>query len=164
MGRFICAVAGRLNFVSGVVILIMVVIMSMDVVFRYLLKRSVLDTMELSSLLLGTVTSLALAFVTDKGEHVSFTLLTDRLSIRGREVSRFITLLISTALFVLLTWQTIVRAISSLKSGEFIGSMETPLWPSKFLFAFGCLLTLLVLVTQLFVFFIRKEEAGKQSG
>ena len=80
MGRFISAVANKLNFVSGFAIIIMMLIMSMDVVFRYLLKMAVLDTMEISSLLLGAIVSLALPFVTDQEEHVSFDLLTDRLS------------------------------------------------------------------------------------
>jgi TRAP-type C4-dicarboxylate transport system permease small subunit len=158
MGRIISAITGKFNFVSGLAILLMVAIMSMDVVLRYFLKRSVLDTMEISTLLLGAVTSLALAFVTEKGEHISFTLLTDRLSSRVQGAAKGITLIISTALFVLLTWQTTVRAIASLKSGEYIGSMQTPLWPSKFLFAVGCGLTLLVLVAQLITLFHPKEE------
>jgi TRAP-type C4-dicarboxylate transport system permease small subunit len=156
MGRFISAVADKLNFVSGFVIIIMMLAMSIDVVFRYLLKMAVLDTMEISSLLLGVTVSLALPFVTDKEEHVRFDLLTDRLSPRGRSGARFITLLISVPLFILLTWQTTRRAISSFKSGEFIGTMETPLWPGKFLFAFGCLLTLLVLLAQFLACFVSK--------
>jgi TRAP-type C4-dicarboxylate transport system permease small subunit len=158
MGRIVSAITSKFTFVSGLAILLMVAIMTMDVVLRYLLKRSVLDTMEISTLLLGAVTSLALAFVTDKGEHISFTLLIDRLSSRGRGVAKGITLTISTALFALLTWQTTIRAIASLKGGEFIGSMQVPLWPSKFLFAVGCGLTLLVLVAQLITLFHPKEE------
>ena len=153
MDWVIRTVSQKLHFLSGIAIIAMTCIMSLDVISRYLLKTSLLDTIEISSMLLGAVVSLALPSVTHVEEHIRFSLLTDRLSTRAQGLARAVTLIISVALFSLLTWQTTKRSFSTLRSGEFIGSLQIPLWPTRFLFAFGCLLTVLVLLTQLISFF-----------
>jgi TRAP-type C4-dicarboxylate transport system permease small subunit len=150
---------------SGIAIIAMTLIMSLDVISRYVLKTSLLDTIEISSMLLGAVVSLALPSVTEMGEHIQFSLLTDRLSTRAQGLAKAVTLIISAALFSLMTWQTTLRAFSTLRSGEFIGSLQIPLWPTRFLFAFGCLLTVLVLLTQLISFFTAPSpSATKREG
>jgi TRAP-type C4-dicarboxylate transport system permease small subunit len=72
------------------------------------LKPSLLDTIEISSMLLGAVVSLA--SVTEMEEHIHFSLLTDRLSTRAQGLAKVVPLIISAALFSLLTWQTTIRA------------------------------------------------------
>jgi len=170
MDRVIRAVSQKFHFLGGMAIIAMTLIMSLDVISRYVLKTSLMDTIEISSMLLGVVVSLALASVTDIGEHIRFSLLTDRLSAKAQGFAKAVTLIISAALFSLLTWQTSLRAISTLRSGEFTGSLEIPLWPVRFLFALCCLLTALVLLTQLISFFTAhspsatKSEGGNSEG
>lgn len=162
MHRVIRAVSQKLHFLSGIAVIAMTLVMSLDVISRYVLKTSLLDTIEISSMLLGAVVSLALASVTEMGEHIQFNLLTDRLSTRAQGFAKAVTLIISAALFSLMTWQTTLRAFSTLRSGEFIGSLQIPLWPTRFLFAFGCLLTVLVLLTQLISFFSARPPSATQ--
>ncbi len=160
MDRFISAVSQKLHFLSGMAVIAMVLIMSLDVISRYVLMTSLLDTIEISSMLLGAVVSLALPSVTDMGEHIRFSLLTERLSTRARGLAKAVALMISTTVFSLLTWQATIRGISGLRSGEFIGSLQIPIWPGRFLFAFGCLLTALVLLTQLIYSFSRPRSVS----
>jgi TRAP-type C4-dicarboxylate transport system permease small subunit len=162
MDRVIRVVSEKLHLLSGMAVIAMMLIMSLDVLFRYVLKTSLLDTLEISSMLLGAVTSLALASVTDQGEHIRFSLLTDRLSTRAQGLANAVTLMISAALFSVLTWQTTIRAISTLRKGEFTGSLQIPLWPGRFLFALGCLLTALVLLTQLITVFRRPNTISSE--
>lgn len=164
MDRVIRVLSEKFHFLSGMAILVMMVIMALDVIARYVLKTSLLDTIEISSMLLGGVTSLALASVTREEEHIQFNLLTDKLSTRAQGLAKAVMLLISTALFSMLTWQTTIRAIDSVRSGEFIGSLEIPLWPGRFLFALGCLLTTLVLLTQLIKVFTAPVPLSTKSG
>lgn len=163
MDRVMRAVSEKLHLLSGWAIIAMTLIMSLDVISRYALKTSLLDTIEISSMLLGAVTSLALASVTKTEEHIGFTLLVERLSTRGQSLARAVTLLVSTALFSLLTWQTTKRAISALSSGDFVGSLEIPVWPSRFLFALGCFLTVLVLLSQLISFLTPRSPSATET-
>jgi len=162
MDRVIRVVSEKLHILSGMAVIAMMLIMSLDVIFRYVLKTGFLDTLELSSMLLGAVTSLTLASVTKDEEHIRFSMLTDRISMRAQGVARAVTLMISAALFSVLTWQTTIRTISTLRSGEFTGSLQIPLWPGRFLFALGCLLTTLVLLTQLITFFRRPQTISSE--
>ena len=164
MDRVIRVVSEKLHILSGMAVIAMMLIMSLDVIFRYVLKTSLLDTLEISSMLLGAVTSLALASVTREDEHIRFTMLTDRISTRAQGLAKAVTLIISAALFSLLTWQTTIRSISTLRRGEFTGSLQIPLWPGRFLFALGCLLTALVLWTQLVTFFRRPQAMSSEKG
>ena len=162
MDRLIRVISQKFHFLSGMAVLAMMLIMSLDVVARYALKTSILDTMEISTILLGAVTSLALATVTDQGEHIRFSLLADRLSTWAQGLVKAVTLMISAALFSALTWQATIRGISGLRSGEFIGSLQIPIWPGRFLFALGCLSTALVLLTQLIYVFRRPRSLNSE--
>jgi len=164
MQRVIRVISQKLHFLSGMAIVAMMAIMALDVIARYALKTSLLDTIEISSMFLGAVTSLALVSVTKEEEHIRFSLLIDRLSTRTQNLAKAVTLVISAALFCMLTWQTTIRAIASVRSGEFIGSLEIPLWPRRFLFALGCFLTALVLLTQLINVFHRPCSIISEKG
>ncbi len=52
----------KLHFLSGIAVVAMMLIMSLDVIFRYVLKTGILDTLEISSMLLGAVTLPGLGF------------------------------------------------------------------------------------------------------
>ena len=117
----------------------------MDVVARYVFASSVPDTAEISGMLLGICISLSLAYTTLQGEQVRFDLVVSRLPARARAVADVGTLLVSSVLFALVAWQTVKRVLYSMKGGEYIGAMEIPVWPAKSVFAFGCLMTALVL-------------------
>ena len=56
MDRVIRVVSEKLHLLSGIAVIAMMLIMSLDVIFRYVLKTSLLDTLEISSMLLGAVT------------------------------------------------------------------------------------------------------------
>jgi TRAP-type C4-dicarboxylate transport system permease small subunit len=156
MGGFVSSIAGKLNLISGLAVLLMMAFMTIDVVFRYFFNSAFLDQIEISSLLLGAINSLALPFVTDKEEHITFDMVIERFSIGSRRITRVITLTISMAIFALLTWQATIRGVKSFKEGEFGGTLELPLWPIKLLFALACLLSLLIFMTQFIACFTRK--------
>lgn len=126
-------------------LMVLVCITTADVAARYIFASSVPDTAEISGMLLGICISLSLAFTTLQGEQVRFDLVVSRLPVRARIAADVITLLISAALFTVIAWQTVKRVLYSMKGGEYIGAMEIPIWPAKSVFAFGCLLTALVL-------------------
>ena len=123
----------------------LVAITSADVVARYFMSSSVPDAAEISGMLLGICISLSLPYVTLQREQVRFDLVLGTLPPRARALADTITLAIGTTLFALIAWQTVKRVLYSMMSGEYIGSLEIPIWPAKALFAFSCLLTAIVL-------------------
>lgn len=143
------------HFASCIPLFVLVAITTMDVVARYFFRSSVPDTAEISGMLLGICISLALPFTTLKGEQVRFDLVVRMLPARARALADGIALFLATALFVLIAWQTVRRVLYSMSGGEYIGAMEIPIWPAKAVFAFGCLLTAVVLAT-LFVSALRR--------
>ena len=158
LNKFINALTQKLHFLSGIAIVVMTILMTLDVVARYALKSGVSDTIEISSMLLGAVTALALASVTQRGDHIRFSVLTDILSTRAQRLAQVVTLLIAVVMFGLMTWQATIRSITNMRTGEYVGSLQIPIWPIRMLFAFGCLLTFLVLVSQLFAHFTHKAD------
>jgi TRAP-type C4-dicarboxylate transport system permease small subunit len=158
MNKLIHATIEKLHFLGGIAIVAMTIVMTLDVVARYALNSGVPDTMDISSMLLGAVTCLSLAFVTEKETHIRFSMLTDAFSLRAQRFSQVLTLLIGVFTFGLLSWQATIRSISIMRSGDFVGTLQIPMWPTMSLFAFGCLLTLVVLVSQLVAHFMKKEE------
>lgn len=133
------------HLASCLPLFILVAITTMDVVARYAFRSSVPDTAEISGMLLGICISLSLPFATMEGGQVRFDLVLNMLPRRARLIADAGTLLVSVALFVLIAWQTVKRVGYSMRGGEYIGSLEIPIWPAKSVFAFGCLLTALVL-------------------
>jgi TRAP-type C4-dicarboxylate transport system permease small subunit len=136
-------------------LLALVMITTIDVIARYLFKTAVLDTIEISGMLLGTVISIAFALTTYKEEHVKFSMIVDRFPARAQMVTEVITFFLSAGIFILMAWQAVNRVIYSIKSGEFTGAMEIPIWPVKLVFAFGCLLTSLSLIIRFVTAFRR---------
>jgi TRAP-type C4-dicarboxylate transport system permease small subunit len=84
--------------------------------------------------------------------------LADILSTRAQRLAQVVTLLIAVVMFGLMTWQATIRSITNMRTGEYVGALQIPIWPIRMLFAFGCLLTFLVLVSQLFAHFTHKAE------
>ncbi len=134
------------HFASCIPLFILVVITTLDVVARYAFRSSVPDAAEISGMLLGICISLALPLTVLKDEQVKFDLVVNLLPAAGRLVAEVVCLLFACALFALIAWQTVKRVLYSMASGEYIGALEIPIWPAKSVFAFGCLLTALVLV------------------
>ena len=158
LNKLINAFAQKLHFLSGIAIVVMTIIMTLDVVARYALNSGIPDTIEISSMLLGAVTVFALASVTGREDHIRFSMLTDTLPPRARGFAKVVTLVIAVVMFGLMTWQATIRGIYNMGTGEWVGSLQIPIWPIRILFAFGCLLTFLVLVFQLIAHFTHKAD------
>jgi TRAP-type C4-dicarboxylate transport system permease small subunit len=148
--RFLGAVPRYCHVASGVPLLLLVAITTADVIARYLLASSVPDAAEVSAMLLGICISLSFAFTTYSGMQVRFDLVANRMRGRLRRACETAMLGLSTVLFAVVAWQTWKRVLYSKESGEYIGSLEIPIWPAKAVFGVGAVLTALVLAALLF--------------
>ena len=134
-------------FVSVVPFTFLLLVTAVDVVARYIFNTSFFDAMTLSTMSLALLTWLALPHVTCSRQHVSVSILTSRISERVRSYLDIFSSIIACFLFVLISWMGASRAIYSYRSGEFEGSMEIPVYPVKFIFTIGAILTTIAFFT-----------------
>jgi len=130
-------------------------LVTVDVVARNLFNVCVVDAVEISKMLLSMLISLAMPYTAYTRGNVMVSFFVDRLSTNTRAALDSIASLIGAVVFYIMFWQATARAIYSIKTGEFIGAMYIPLYPSRFIFAFGCLLTALALTDHFINFFQR---------
>jgi TRAP-type C4-dicarboxylate transport system permease small subunit len=127
-----------LGIFSGIVLLGILALMSGEVIFRYLFNKPILGTVEISSYLLVIFCFTGIAFTQSQRGHINIELVTQRLPADLQRILRIITLILSLATFVVITWQ---MAIAFWKSWEMQevrwGALPLPVWPVKFMIAFG---------------------------
>jgi len=140
-----------LGIFSGIVLLGILALMSAEVFFRYLFNKPILGTVEISSYLLVIFCFTGIAFVQSQRGHICIELVTQKLPAGLQRALRIITLVLSLAVFAVITWQ---MAIAFWKSWEMQevrwGALPVPVWPVKFMIAFGSLTLCLQLLLDIF--------------
>lgn len=145
-------------YVSVLPLISLMVLTFLDVGARYAFNSSVNSTLEINELLLSILISLAVAYTTYQRDNFSVTFLTDRMTGRKKSVFDAISSFIAAVVCYVLSFQATLQAFYSLESGEYTGALEVPVYPAKFLFAFGCFLTAVVLTIQFGKTFRRKYK------
>jgi len=129
-------------------------LMSAEVFARYLFNKPILGTVEISSYLLVIFCFTGIAFVQSQKGHICIELVTHKFPDSLQRILRIITLILSLATFIVITWQ---MAIAFWKSWEMQevrwGALPLPVWPVKFMIAFGsftlCLQFLLNIIDEI---------------
>jgi TRAP-type transport system small permease protein len=142
-----------LGIFSGFVLLSILALMSAEVIFRYAFNMPILGTVEISSYLLVIFAFTGIAFTQSQRGHINIEIVTQCLPRRVSYVLRIVTLILSLAVFVVITWQTALGFWKSWEMQEVRwGALPLPVWPVKFVITFGslvlCLQFLLDLVDE----------------
>jgi len=99
------------------------------------------ETIMFASVFLG------MAFVALQGGHINVTLFTQKLSSRAQALMDAVVLLLSAAVFGLLTWSSLGLAWKWFLIREVrLGAFPWPIWPFRFLFVVGMGLITLQLI------------------
>jgi TRAP-type C4-dicarboxylate transport system permease small subunit len=120
-----------------------------DVFMRYAINRPFSFTYDLVGLyLMAGLFYLALSQTYAIHAHVSVDILVHRFSIPARRICEIITCLCGVAVFALITWLGLDRALESYASGDVLaGAIPWPSWVSAALVPLGCaVLTLRLLL------------------
>lgn len=133
----------RLNIglfsVAAAVIVILMLHMVADVAGRYLFNKPIPGTLEIVTFWwMPIIVFLSLGWAQQRGEHITVTLLTERLGATWRRVIETAGDLLSLAVVALLAWFTFQGALKGMEVGQAsIGSISVPIWPVKFIAAVG---------------------------
>jgi TRAP-type transport system small permease protein len=130
-------------YAGAVPLFIIMAVTVIDVFARYILHTSWFDAIELSSIAQVGVIWLAMAFITLGREHVCVGLFTSRMPQGFKRVTDALGFIVGAGMFYLIGKQAWIQSVESMKAGEFLGAMELPRYPSKFVLALGCFLTAL---------------------
>jgi len=123
---------------SGAVLLGILALMSAEVFARYLFNKPILGTVEISSYLLVIFCFTGMAFVQSQRGHINIELVTQKLPTGFQRTLRIIMLILSLVIFAVITWQMTIAFWKSWEMQEVRwGALPVPVWPVKFMIAFG---------------------------
>lgn len=123
---------------------------SVDAILRYVIGRPIAGMLEGVELLLVFAVFANLAQTQAEGGNITIGVLTERLSGRSLALVQFVMSLLALGLFGTMTWATGQMAWRSWTMGEYsAGLIAFPIYPSRFIVAFGCFFLCLQLLQAL---------------
>ena len=135
------AVEKWLNGFSAAVLAAMMVLVTANIVARYIFNRPILGTLEITEFLMVAAVYLSLAYTQFLKAHINITLVTSLLPRRKNLVCDLITYLIGFTFFSLIVWQGTLMTLESYEMEEVtFGTIELLEWPVKMLVPFGSLI------------------------
>jgi C4-dicarboxylate transporter DctM subunit len=154
-------IARLLNIFGVAMGLIMVLIVTANVIGRYLFRRPLIGTVEVEEFMLLVLVFFGIGYAQIKKRHVSITTLVDRLPRKAQLVINNVTFLPSLIAFSLITWQSLVMAETYRSKGVSSLFLEVPLWPFLWVLAIGTGVFCLALLSD-FIFSAKEVlENGK---
>lgn len=147
IGYHITAVANR---VGTAIILVMMVLTTADVVLRYLFRKPITGTYEITELLMLTVVALGLAYTQSRKGHISIELVSSRFSLWGQAVNDVLVYLVCLGICVLMAWRLLaaarVQQIGNVVMSEVV---KVPIYPFYYLLGLGIALLCLVYIADI---------------
>ena len=109
--NWIHSASKALNSVSAFVLFLMMILMSVDVVGRYIFKHAITGSIDFVVLMMVIFIFLSFANTTYRRNHVRTDVLYDLFPERIRAILDIITIGLSTLIMLLITWQLGARAV-----------------------------------------------------
>lgn len=136
--------------IAAAALLLMTLVCVVSVGGRYLFNLPIPDDLTISEMLIVVLVFLPFARVQALREHVSVSLLSDRMSPRGQELCWMLGLVVGLAFFGVVTTATFGDFYGALTVGSyFSGRLELPEWPARFAVFLGCAVLMLRLALDL---------------
>ena len=157
ISAFIKKIFYPLNFIGGLIIILMMFFTFCTVILRYLFNSPIPGDFELIVFALIVMVACALSFTMVKDRHVtvSFFSLPDK----GQLIINIVTHIIAFAVFSLSCWQTILYGNKLIKYGQHSAILHLPESIFIYLFAFGLFLLCVVILVKILSFIV---EASKK--
>jgi TRAP-type C4-dicarboxylate transport system permease small subunit len=159
VGRILVSVEKSMRILACAIILAMMLFGFMDVILRYFFNAPIVGAKEIQTCLLPIIVSLALAATQFDKSHIRMDILYDKLSKRTRTVIDYLSLILSLAIWVLITWQSVVAGNHYVESGRVVNTIHLPMAYLQYIAAFGAALLCLEMLRQ--ILRIRLGRDGK---
>jgi TRAP-type C4-dicarboxylate transport system permease small subunit len=129
-------------------ILVMMSVVSLNVIGRAFFRYPIFGTVEIVELAGVIFVSLILAYTQFQRENITVNALIDKLPPRLQAITNCFTQFLNLVVIAALVWTGSVRALEMLRVGEITAIFRIPQYPFRFVWVFGCIVLLAVLVAQ----------------
>lgn len=150
--------------VSGWLIVPMMISIFLDAILRGVFNIALMGIVESNSLLLVAIVYMGLAGAQSSGAHFRVTLVSEQVPAIIKRVFIWVGFSVVLIVTVLLAWFTLEAAWFSFERAEIsYGLVDFPIWPGRFLIAFGFLLLVLQMVVDFYLFFAMGADPFNRS-
>jgi TRAP-type C4-dicarboxylate transport system permease small subunit len=130
-------------------------------IFPSLNAHPVKGNMGVTEMMMVAIVFLGLAYTSAVKGHVSIDFIASRFPRRPRAIVDSFGLLVGMCLFVLICWQSGVRAFMMLEAGEVLISLDVSTFPARLMVPIGSFVVCLVLLLQFFSTIKDAAKAGR---
>lgn len=134
--RVISRISRVANSAGAGVLVVMMLLIVIDVLLRYFFNRPVKGVFELIEFMVAIVVCLGMAYTGVQKGHVAVELVVSRFSPRVQALIDSFNYLVSTILFSLISWKSVVQAKVLWVSGLTSSILYVPVYPFVFVLAF----------------------------
>ncbi|MFH1652362.1 MAG: TRAP transporter large permease subunit [Chloroflexota bacterium] len=161
--RIISNVSKYVNSGGQVVLLSMMLITTADVLGRYFFNSPILGAYDITELLMVVLIFFCISYTQDRKGHIGVTIILDRLREQTKAIIEATGYFLGIGLFTVITWQNVLRGISMKAGGSVTPSVEIATYPFFWIIAFGSVLMVLVLLSDLRNALVRVNKGGPRS-
>lgn len=137
-----------LLFIGVAMLLIMMFLGAGDVLGRYLFNNPIKGALEVSQLMMAGVALLCWGYTQAIKGHINIEILLVRYPARVQSVINFISLILTIIIFGLITWQSTLIAMETLKQNRMLENIPLPLFPFKLMVPVGAFVLCLESIIQ----------------
>ena len=142
--------AKLLNGIAAVFLVGMMILTGVDVCLRYIFNSPIPGSFEMTEFILPTIISFGFAYCALEKGHVQVELVTSKLPKRLQALMNGVACLIFFGLFLLITWQSWIRAKGMMDAGQRSITLGVPVSPFVLALAFGSAVLCLVVLRDFF--------------
>lgn len=145
-----------LNIISILAVLAMLVLVVADVLLRALFDSPIIGATEIVRMLMICIApSFVCAVIEDK--HIKVGLIMDNLGRKAQIVVDIITLLLTSGICALMSWQAWVYTKYAIKYNEYYSLLKIPKWPFELIFCIALGVTALAILYYLVIRIVKPE-------
>jgi TRAP-type C4-dicarboxylate transport system permease small subunit len=127
--------AKRAGDLAMLTLISLVLMIAIDIILRRFFDRPLSFSFEVIQIGMVVVVFGSISYSSTLDRHVGIDILVTKFSQRTRHVLSLASGLLSTCLFGLICWQSVMQGIQVMQRGTFTGILEIPLYPFYFIIA-----------------------------
>ena len=159
MQKAVKSINAKVQYVSGVALIVLMLMTVIDVFWRQLLGKSLSGVFELTPICLTLIVFFAVAYAHDNKEHVIIDVLYEALPRIGKKVFSYIATIINLVIVGLMVWFVLQYGIVLMSNGAATSTLKIPMWPFALCAAFGILCYFFSLICDI-IFLIKGGVLG----
>ena len=128
-----------LSLISCICVFCMMLLTTVDVVFRYVFHSPIMGAFEVAEYMMVTIVFFSMAYTQFRKGHVAVDVIVGQLSPKKQAVVDLFNHTATIIILLLIAWRSSLSGIELYDTMETTGTVPIPVYPFVFVVAFGCL-------------------------